>query len=204
MTTQQDGHQCFASLFNCKTYHVQLTVTDDRGKTGVAIFDLVVSADNLSPRLAIDPSDGTEIITTIPTITIDYSDPETGLNLSSFNLKVDDEDVTSRTAIDFDHATLQFTTDFPLTNGLHRITARILDRAQNVNEVTSNITVDTGEITQGFITGTVTGEDGSPIEGANVGVLVGPIGYKKLTVPTDQDGRFRLPFSTTGTLFTNG
>ncbi|MBI2519495.1 MAG: carboxypeptidase regulatory-like domain-containing protein [Bdellovibrio sp.] len=181
-----------------KTYHVKLTVTDDRGKTGIVFFDLIVQSDGQAPTMAISPEDGAEIITTLPTITVSYHDAETGLNLSSFNLKVDGEDVTSRAAIDADHATLQFTTSFPLVNGIHNIEGRIRDLAGNLKVATSQLTVDTGEIAEGFITGTVTEPNDAPIEGVNVGVSVGPIGYKKLNVTTDAEGRFRLPFSTTG------
>jgi PKD repeat protein len=85
------------------------------------------------------PSDGAFLNTTTPTITITFSDEDSGINNKSFNVKINGVDSSSLFTVTKTGATYKVTSDLPVGN--NTITASISDNAGNTASATSNFTI---------------------------------------------------------------
>jgi|GEM_PF-2257697 len=179
------------------SFTATLTVTDNDGGMASATIAINVTADTTAPTLSIDIPDGSTIHTSTPLLTVSYSDELSGVDPNTLAIFVDGTDVTDHVAVGDDSALLQFTEDFPLSNGPHEISVRIADHSGNIAQTTSRFTVDLGQISTGYLVGQVTDVDGNPIEGVTITSIQAPVG-ENLMGTTDASGNYRIAFTIGG------
>jgi hypothetical protein len=133
------------------------TAVDNAGN--ITNLSVTVNLDKTLPSLALAPSDGTAVSTLRPTFTAVYSDALSGLDLSSLQILLDGDDVTSSFSISGDTATFTPSSDLEPTNHTWQVT--ILDAAGNARVSAATFTVESPpppDVTPPDITATITPE----------------------------------------------
>jgi len=114
-----------------------------------------IFTDGTPPTISItSPAEGSTVETTKPTITVQFSDDGTGIDIDSFQLLLNGADVTGATTISDDGARYTPLADLP--GGDNAITARVADHVGNLGEDTNtfNISVFHASADCGPTTGT--------------------------------------------------
>lgn len=103
--------------------------------------NVVVVLDDDPPGLAFDtPTEGQAFFQGgTPEVRISFFDVDSGIDLSTFDLEIDGEDVTSETTVGSTFAV--FTLEPPLEPGSYTATATVADRAGNVTSASRNFEV---------------------------------------------------------------
>ena len=106
----------------------------------VEIWADVGPSDVVPPTISItNPVNNSTITSATPYITIEFSDDDSGVNLSSCQIQINGADSTSLFTITDTRATFQVTT--PLGSGSNVISASISDNAGNTSTAVSNFTI---------------------------------------------------------------
>ncbi len=184
-------------FLSSNTFDVKLTVVDDRGGIGEKVIQINVEEDTQLPEIIPEIESGSKVITDTPIFIFNLSDNESGIDQTTGKMFVDGEDVTDKAIFMEDRASIQFTSDWPLSVGSHTIEVKIKDKAQNEKTIRVTYEVDLGQIEQGFLSGTVLDSSGNPLEGASVIQSKGPINVR-LRGTTDSEGNFVIPFYSSG------
>ena len=96
--------------------------------------------DNVPPSISItNPVNNSVTTTTTPYITIEFTDDDSGIDLSSFSVQINGVDCTDSFDVTVTRATYQATS--PLPSGSNVISASISDNAGNTSTVVSNFTI---------------------------------------------------------------
>lgn len=114
------------------------TARDADGNPGTATRTVVL--DTVAPNLSLNtPADGSVVNSRTPTITIDYSDSGSGIDVASVRLLVNAVDVTSGSTVGSGSAT--YTPGGSLPTGDNQVRAEVKDRAGNTTTRTFRFTV---------------------------------------------------------------
>ncbi len=115
--------------------------TASEGPRLVMVFQASNGADTTPPAVAITaPAAGIYSATGTPTLTASFSDADSGVNLGSVRLLLEDVDRTAEAQVT---ATgLTWTSPQPLSDGSHAATIRVSDLAGNASQAESQLLVD--------------------------------------------------------------
>jgi PKD repeat protein/Tol biopolymer transport system component len=113
---------------------------DTNKRRDVFVHDRSIVEDTTAPIIEfVSPTDGSTVSTSRPTITVTFSDTESGVDPSTYKTFINGVDVTPTTGVTPDGAT--YTPTAPLPAGDNTLTASVADRAGNVASVTIHFTV---------------------------------------------------------------
>ncbi|MCK4909653.1 MAG: carboxypeptidase regulatory-like domain-containing protein, partial [Planctomycetes bacterium] len=173
---------------------LQTEIADLAGNSNSTQISLTV---NLSPPVIqiSEPADGSSLDTKTPLITINYSDQLSGIDPSSFQVLINNQDETANFTIGADEATYQVPDASPLPEGENAIQASLDDLAGNSVQDLSTFQVQLiglPPVTEesGFIDGIVyDSKTNLPLVGVEITLKNGITG----TVLTDTQGKFSFP-----------
>ena len=149
-----DSHVSFTSRITaskqCYLQNSTELVTESASPHGLYSVDLILEKDDIGPTItSLQPPDGSFINDNTPTICANYND-DSGINVSSVKIFVDDEDETANaTAVEANYVCYTPTT--ALSDGLHNVTVNVSDNCTNSNSTSWSFTVDTIAPTIEFI-----------------------------------------------------
>ena len=159
----------------------EIIINAKRDKTAPTIFDLT-------------PTPGSTIYDTTPEISASYTDEESGINISSVVIKVDDIDVTADATVS--ESSVSYTPTTELTEGEHSVFVSVSDNAQNTAEkgwtfnislaVVRNISLNSG---WNMISIPISGETTVPTEVAVVYEYTPGVGYVWVTPTAMEPGK---------------
>src|SRR5439155_17982035 len=141
--------------------------------------------------MPLEPPASAAVNTATPLLTVTYDDADSGVDLATFQVRLDGVDATQRFTVTAAQASLLAA----FTDGPHRLDASLQDHAGNTAQVTSHFTIDTvppvplspGTLTVGPVTNgqvTVSGAPGSVEPGARVRLTNTRTGQAVLVVAT--------------------
>ncbi len=144
---EADGAVCEPPPLADGRYTLIATVSNQIGLTAAASHRFVLHAtvgeihDAESPKLAwVEPIGDPPPDVRSPRLRFDYSDTGTGVIRMSFELLLDERDITAMCTLDASSATCR---PWPLAGGEHTLVARVLDLAGNPAEVKATLTITT-------------------------------------------------------------
>ena len=121
---------CEAPVLSEGTHRLQVTVEDQVGNGGRADFSFEVTLDQDPPLLSIaSPSEAILINVTAPQVVLEYSDAETGVDLSSLSVAIDGLDITGSCTVGPTSASCSSP---DVGEGAHTVTAEISDLLGNL------------------------------------------------------------------------
>jgi len=104
---------------------------------------MLLARDEEPPILSIEPADGSQIDTDMPTITVTYSDDISGVDLNTLLVKLNGVDVTPAFSVTEDLASWALDIGFYLEEGDNTVEAWISDQRSNEGYASSVFTVHT-------------------------------------------------------------
>jgi len=131
------GYQLFVNYIR-EIYAQNKTVTKIVDSESSGVGSLII--DTTPPEILFtSPQPNSAITTQTPLIEVTYSDPTAGIESNTLQVQLNTTDITNNLTVEPDRASYQVTS--PLAEGIHRMYARIQDKAGNVGEARSNFAI---------------------------------------------------------------
>ena len=126
--------------------HTLIVSVQDNAGNLARLRPIFFTTDITPPVLTgINPADGSTTSTAQPTISANYSDATSGIDINSAKITLDGADITSQVAVT--QTIISFTSLTPLAEGVHTAIFEVKDLAGNSNTVQTNFTIPTPNTT---------------------------------------------------------
>lgn len=141
----QNGESISVSSFSAGTWRLTVNGTDWAGNVtnleGPTFTVDEALPDDTPPSLSLTPTHGSSVATSLPTISVQFDDADSGVDLASVRLAIDSIDVTSFTSVSAASAT--FIPIEALGQGTHTVSASISDLTGNQATASATFFIDT-------------------------------------------------------------